>query len=256
MSIQNDKYGSNQARRVKVAISGSSNGLLALDQSDRRYLCLEPAHMDGTIPATTEPLTYEEATRLDMLLGSEYDDSRYDDEIQEFANHLCWINSEAMSTTMYNYLYREAPETPYRTKWVGTGLNNVRSIVANLNSPKALVDSVHTERAVELPHMLQYVIEMYNEESNKCALSWRWFNEMAGMVAADEHISMSKTNLSRALGYITFSHGSSWAVENHLISSKREWPQDMYTFTMTARAIREYKQCLEELTDTTRYELD
>jgi hypothetical protein len=212
--------------------------------------------MDGSIPATTEPLTRDEAQHLDRLLSSEYDDTHYDDEIQEFANHLCYLNNDTLTEDMYGYLYREAPETPYRARWVRNGLNNVKSIMVNLTAPQALVDSVHVERSLELPHMLQYVVEMYNERLGKCSLSWRWFNEMARMVASDEHISMSKTNLSKALGDVAFSHGSTWAIEHHEDSSKREWPQDMYTFNMSRRAYLEYVKIIKSLEDTTRYELD
>lgn len=245
-SMQNDKFGAMGARRVKVAISGSSNKLLSIDPSDRRILCLEPAHLEyGGYPRVNEPLPEADKQLLSKILHSEGDE--YDVQLQGFANYIYSIYNEPMSDEMYRYLYHETIETIYRKDWVRTNITYTKSIMYNLIHPNDLVDSIHSDRAYDLIEYIEYVIRMYNAPLGKCSLSWKWFSGIAKMVASENDIDLTKASLSKALGEVKFANGSEWAVKASKNSNFPDWPKEMYTFAMTEEVYKEYIEVLNTL---------
>ncbi len=167
-------------KRVNVSLSGSSNHRPMLPPSDRRFLCLEPAHLRGE----TEPLTDEDANRISQILRSR----DYEPEVQEYVNYLYYLYTQPLTDEMNEALFRRTPQTVYRSKWVGDGATNTQNIIHSLSSPHDLLGIIKTENELEqeqILHLLQMVLIAYNPKTGKSAVSYKWFVELLPFVVAE-----------------------------------------------------------------------
>jgi len=247
----NSKYGKMSSRIIKIAISGSSNSRPQLPASDRRFLCLEPAHL-GVNPAT-KPVTEQEVRKLNEFERDT--NGKYDDELQEFTNHLYSMWLEGIPDKIHGYLMNKAPETPYRKDWIEGGMSNTASIVINLGYPDELFNLFHIDRlkfnAKDLIDSLNYLIYMYDEDKQKVVLSYKFFEALIKLVHHDEDlIDLTPKNISNMLGRLKFSTPSPWAKDKHKEFQRYtglDWPMQMHAFNMNNEAINRYMEIVKEL---------
>jgi len=229
----NTKYGALAAKRNKVCVTGSSNQLPKLDQSDRRYICLEPAHIAGH----TDRLSLADSLELAQFeQGLGYG---FEETIQDFTNHIYYHYLEPMTQEVKEGIYSKAPRTIYTHDWIVGGLTNVKTILMNIGSPEELMGSIHEDRQDGIELLLKHLILMFNPDVNKVALSWKWFSELIPMIASDADIDLTKASVSRMLGNVKFTAASPWFL-NKAKEINSQYPQSFYTIPITNDAIQQY----------------
>ena len=245
----NTKYGALASKRNKVCVTGSSNQLPKLDQTDRRYICLEPAHLGGYTDRLSQADSLE-LSRFEQGLGTGFEDT-----IQEFTNHIYYHYLTDMSPSINEGIYSKAPVTIYTHDWIVGGLTNVKTILINIGSPEEFMGSLHEDRQDNIDILLEHLIHMYNPDVNKVALSWKWFAELIPMVASDADIDLTKASVSRMLGSIKFTAASPWFLHKAK-EIKSTYPQSFYTVQITNNAIDEYVKILNKLRNTPQPNLE
>lgn len=246
-------------RQVMISVSGSSNYRPPLSPSDRRFLCIEPAHMEGL----TEPLSYEDQEtlyELERLRGTS-------PIVQEFTNYLNYLylsNYESLSLSseqIKKYIYFEAPETKYRSKWVLSGSTNTKAIISTLNQPEELMALIKIEETDinrqpgALIDLLKFLLFIYEEDSQKIALPWKWFQELVPFVQSDryEEMTYSKASLSKMLGIDFVNCGlkyiNKWKhdLDSTLPRSWKTWPSDGYVCMIDDDTLETYQDIVKEL---------
>lgn len=240
----NMKHGSITSERVSVSITGSTNHRIRLSPSDRRFLCLEPAHFHGK----TEPLNSEEQLQLSKLLSSH----DYQPEVQEYVDFLRHVYDEGFSEEISRALFIQAPETEYRHKWIGAGESNTLNLLHTLSRPDDMMDHIKYEQndimaREEIVEMLKLVLLVYNPTTNKSAVSWKWFEIMLPYVQSDKYADQtySKAAISKML-HIDFKNVGKYAEG---WKQQMGWPVDGYTFPLSAGAAKQYQSIIKELQD-------
>lgn len=239
----NPKYGATQTRIIKVSITGSSNSIPALSQSDRRICCIEPAWISGI----TDPLSQEDADTLSVF---ERDESQvFAGMLQEYTNHLYWLYESGTPDNISRQLYREVEPTPYHHGWTVTGISNTKGIPLTLPMADEFIASVYVDRVDAFwTGYILHILEMYNPQEQKVALSWKWFTGVIPYIARDREIPLSKKNVSAMLGDLPFPTASMWAQElqaNSTLGSS--WPKAVHTFRLTQDEYEKYRAYYSEL---------
>jgi len=200
--ILNNKGSSVDTDRVRVSISGSSNYYPKLDPDDRRFFCLEPAHLEEESP--NDPLTPEEITEFNSLLADAM--FNYREELQELMDHLYHIYQQPLTTEEFNELYVRAPMTVYKAKWRTKASSYSERIVYLLfNDPDGLLALVKERTstmtpagALPLDMLIEYIITQYRPNTGKAGISWKWFLHFMKYIK-DEDIEYSKQSLEDSL---------------------------------------------------------
>ncbi|RLD68092.1 MAG: hypothetical protein DRI98_12130 [Bacteroidetes bacterium] len=231
-----------QSTRLKLSITGSSNERLALHPSDRRFLCLEPAHYRGH----TEPLSPEVAMEVEDFRASD----TYSIELQEYTDYLLYLYQSPMSLQMKTWLFISPPETPYRTKWIASAQTNSANVITLLNTPWALHDSVRVQdmNLDDIVGLYTLLIKSYNEKTQKVALPWNWFAEILPFIQSHkgndpESPSYSKAQVAKMLSIDFVTNVGT------LYSDKweRKWKQSGYIYKTTPEAIQDFRDIIGQL---------
>lgn len=242
----NMKFGAINSERVQIALTGSSNFRPKLSPSDRRFLCLEPAWLHQQ----TEPLSAKDRDKIAKLVRS----NKYEPELQEFTNYLYYLYQQPNSEEIETALYIEAPDTEYRQKWTQTSMSNSARIAFSLPKPQELHDMVK-EPDQNLYNLYTLVVNAYNPDTQKTAVSWKWFKEFLPYVQSDRYAQQeySKTNIAIMMD-IDFTanvgtvYSKTWK-ENlppHLPSEWTLWPAGGYVWSISQEAITEYIKLIQE----------
>jgi len=237
------------SERVSIAITGSTNYRPKLSSSDRRFLCLEPAHFHGI----TEPLNREDRIALARVLSSH----EYEQEVQEYVNYLYYIFSQGLTEEMSEAIFIEAPQTEYRRKWIDGGESNTQNILHNMSHPEDLVAQCkHDEMSASLlADLLSMILVSYNPSSQKSAVSWKWFEDMLPYVQSDNYkdTHYSKAQIQKML-HIDFKnvgqiHFNKWRLETPLDFPPEwsRWPTEGYVFSLTVEGYKSYRKVIAEL---------
>ena len=199
--ILNNKGSSVDTDRIRVSISGSSNYYPKLDPDDRRFFCLEPAHLEED--SNNQPLTSKEITEFNSLLADAM--FNYRDELQELVDHLYYTYKQPLSTEEFNELYVRAPMTEYKGKWRTRSVSYSERIVYLLfNDPDGLMDLVRERNdtlpigALSLDKLIEYILVQYRPDIGKAGISWKWFLHFMKYVR-DEEVEYSKQSLQDSL---------------------------------------------------------
>jgi len=237
----NMKGSSIVSERVSIAITGSTNHRLKLSPSDRRFLCLEPAHFHGL----TEPLNEQDQIKLSQILGSH----EYNDEVQAFVDHLLYLHKEGFDEEIQRALFIQAPETEFRHKWIGGGESNTLNMLHSMSRPRDLLDNIKLGSkdditAETIAELFEDICRAYQPVNNKSAVSWKWFEEMLPLVQSDKYSEQtySKASISKML-HIDFKNVGTYAKS----WDDRNWPASGYTFTLLESAYEEYLEIIKEL---------
>lgn len=246
----NMKGGAIKSQRVSIAITGSTNHRISLSPSDRRFLCLEPAHLHGL----TEPLDNGERLDLAELLSS----NDYDKRLQDYVNYLYYIFDRGFTDKMRQALFISAPPTIYRPKWVSGGETNSQNIIHCLSDARALIDICKVspdDLSNHITHLFEMVVLAWNEENKMSAVSWKWFEEALPYVQSDRNKDnqYSKTSICKML-HIDFEnvgklYTDKWrgGLPDHMDPEWQFWPAQGYRFRVTEDEIATYKQVIEEM---------
>jgi len=245
----NMKGASVSTERIKVALTGSTNFRLKLSPSDRRMLCLEPAHFHGM----TEPLTEVEQLELAKLLQT-HDHSEV---AQEFTDYLYHLYSAGFDKATQLALFKEAPPTEYRKLWVSSGATNTQNIIHSLSQPQDLHGIVKVDEAGEgeLLQLYQFLVHTYNADTGKVALPWKWFEMFLPFVMAERHAesTFSKSSIGKML-HVDFNNCGAKYVpkwKKHLPSYMppdwATWPSDGYVFALSDEAFEGYKSLISNM---------
>lgn len=245
----NMKGGAMTSARVSIAITGSTNHRLNLSPSDRRFLCLEPAHFHGF----TEPLVHDERLELAELLASH----DYDERLQEYVNYLYYIYDSGFSDDIREALFIEAPQTIYRPKWVSGGETNSQNIILSLPHPKdmlALTKIGDDDQSNHLVSLFVMVLNSWNPETGKAAVSWKWFEEMLTYVQADKYkdTQYSKASIEKML-HVDFKntgkYADSWRknLPDGVESTWSKWAFEGYMFPLSDEEAGNYQEVIAEL---------
>ena len=246
--ITNAKYG-NLANKVQlVAQSGASNTIPPLPESDRRILCLEPAHIEGL----TEPITRHEQTKANEF---ERNFEKYDDELQEYTNHLCFLARKGLSEDIAMALFSVAPATPYRRQWLMDATTNSQVLLMALDDPDKLWSYIHWNRLegrnIWMVTLLSYLVHQYYPKIGKVALCWEWFKEMLLLVQKQEDNDKTKAEVIKALGNkVHFKQTSGWAKERHdsfMADSHLGWHSQLELLVISDESIARYKELMDEI---------
>lgn len=184
--------------KLTLSMSISSNHLIPILNSDRRSFCLEPAHLDPTLP--NKPLSLQDSEDLDILIISD----SYSEPLQEFTNYLYYIYQQPLSTEMHSYLYRAAPHTKYRNKWLGANRSYSARIPSLLSLPDDLLALI-PDTSYQVPDgpsfrdLLVYLTQLYSHRTHKVPLSWKWFQYMIACTGNEELLEKSKTSVAQAM---------------------------------------------------------
>ncbi len=247
----NMKGGSVVSQRVSIAITGSTNHRLTLSPSDRRFLCLEPAHFHGL----SDPLDDVERLELAQLLRS-YD---HDERVQEYVNHLFHIYDKGFSDKIQSALFIEAPDTIYRPKWVSGGETNSQNIIHALPHPRDLMDLCKVapdDLSSHLLHLFVMVLNAYNPDTEKTAVSWKWFEEILPYVQADKYkdAQYSKSSIEKML-HVDFKNVGKYAktwrenLPSEVDPTWSKWAYEGYTFPLSAEELKNYQTVVNEMMD-------
>jgi len=233
-------------KRVSVSLSGSSNHRPMLPPSDRRFLCLEPAHLRGE----TEPLSKADSKRIGQVLRSR----DYEEDVQVYVNYLYYLHSNPMTDDMYEALYERTPQTEYRAKWVGDGATNTQNIIHSIASPNDLMGIIKTDSELDIElvvNLFNMILTTYNAKTGKAAVSYKWFIELLPLVVAErfkENI-YSKHALEKML-QIDFKnvgtiYSNTWRKNTTLpVEEWQTWPTEGFVFSITPEQIAEYTECI------------
>ena len=238
--------------RVSVAITGSTNFRPKLNSSDRRFFCIEPAHLHGI----TDPLSEEERLALSKALSSH----EYNEEIQEYVDYLYYIYTQGFSPEINKALFIEAPQTIYRKKWIDGGETNTQTVLNNLSHPIDLLaqctyDTEDNLGRGILAQLFSMVILTYNAKSGKSAVSWRWFEQMFPFISDkfkdDGGISKDRVGkvLHTDIKNVGVNYSSKWKTELPLDFPPEwaMWPTEGVTFILTPDEYTNYRRVIAEL---------
>ena len=236
------------SERISVAITGSTNYRLKLSPSDRRFLCLEPAHLHGY----TEPLTDEERLQIAKLLSSH----DYSQEVQDYVDYLYHIFNKGFSPEIEKALFIEAPSTIYRSRWVGEGESNSQNLLYNLSEAEELMSLLKFDEVSRshIADLLSMIILAHNEATQKSAVSWKWFEEMLPYILSDKYAvqRFSKANIAQML-HIDFKYVGDYAKvwRDHLPYTLppewARWPMEGHMFILNDEQRQKYISVIEEL---------
>ena len=244
----NMKGASIATKRVRVSLSGSSNHRPMLPPSDRRFLCLEPAHLRGV----TDPLTKGESRRIGQILKS----LDYEPEVQEYVDYLLHLYAQPLSDYMQEALFERTPQTIYRTKWVGDGATNTQNIIHALSTPKELLGIVKLQDDIDTTLMcdlLSMVVLAYSSTTGKSAVSYKWFMELLPLVVAERYKEniYSKHNLEKMLQVdfknVGIIYANTWKGSKIVRDNWSEWPADGYSFRITPEQYKDYVDTIKQL---------
>jgi len=229
----NMKGKSFKTQRIDISITGSSNERLSLHPSDRRFLCLEPAHLREH--STNKALTNKEAIRLEDFRTSR----KYEPELQEYANYLLYLAQKPLTPEMKTHLYIAPPETRYRAKWVEKAQTNTANLIDWIRKPQSLVDALrindmNIEHIIEL---LSLVPKSFNPATSKFALPWNWFQEILPYIQSEkyEEVKYSKLAVAQMLGIdfttnvgrlYTEEWDSKWKSSGYIVQSSEQTMED------------------------------
>jgi len=243
-SIANGKYKTISNKLNRVAQSGSSNSIPPIPESDRRILCLEPAHLEGH----TQPLSPS-----DIKLAMEFEANylNFESELQEFTNYLRYIYEQPIDKETQAALFSRAPATIYRDTWVTETTTNTKAAYLLLSSPDEFWALIHWERAdPAFYNAMQYLIHQYSDKNNKVALCWEWFSTMLRYIKrVEDENEMTKRDVIRALAGPTFKITSGWGAELHkqwVVSTGSNWHRQLEIIPMHEEAINRYIELLNE----------
>jgi len=246
----NMKGGAMTTERVSLSITGSTNYRPKLPASDRRFWCIEPAHLHGL----EDPLTEEEQLTLSRALSS----YEYMPELQEYVNHLYYIYTQGFSTEVRTALFIKAPETPYRKKWVMGGATNSLNIINTLGNPDDLHALMkYTDLSKEtLADLYSLLIHTYDKKTKKAAVSWKWFKEILPYVLAEKYREEdhSKAAIASML-HIDFTanvgdkYSHKWRSElpEGFEPTWAQWPAQGYVMYLSWDAVQEYQEIIKQL---------
>ncbi len=237
------------SEQVSIAITGSTNFRPKLSSSDRRFLCLEPAHFHGI----TKPLNDVERIELAKLLSSRV----YEIQVQEYVNYLYSIYLQGWSQETESALFIEAPQTEFRRKWIDGGESNTQNILHNLSHPKDLISQCKYDEvsAPMLADLLSMIVHTRNHKTKKSAVSWKWFEDLLPYVQSDTYkdIHYSKAQISKML-HIDFKnvgdiYANKWKLEIPLDYPPEweKWPSDGYVFILPDEEYTNYRRVISEL---------
>ena len=206
---------------VRLAQSGSSNSPLPITLSDRRIICMQPAHLDGIVPPLDPGVIATIGLFEDMPTAGPVLNSRFAGDVQEFANYVKAFHESYLQGDKHEitrHLIVEAPETVWHSSWLIAKKSYVASIIPALSNFDEFMGLIHEDRAgqdISLPLLIEYMLHIYNESVQKVELPWKWFTYVIPKVATEEHVSYSsKQMVSRALR-ATFTTPSGWAKQLH-----------------------------------------
>jgi len=243
----NMKGGAMVSERVSIAITGSTNHRLHLSSSDRRFLCLEPAHFHGY----SEPLDEDDRLDLARLLQSH----EYDDRVQEYVNYLAYIYEKGFDKETEAALFIEAPQTIYRHKWVGSGDTNSQNIIHSLPHPVDLLALCRlrtNDISNELIHLFEMVV--LSRQGERVGVSWKWFEAILPYIQAEKYsdVKYSKASISKMLN-IDFknvgTYSDTWRqnLPEDFEPDWKQWPSDGYTWKMDKYEFSNYLSVIGEL---------
>jgi len=233
-----------RTERIKISITGSSNERLALHPSDRRFLCLEPAHLRGH----TEALSAEMAMKVEDFRSSD----EHSEELQDYTNYLLHLYQQPLTLEMKTHLFISPPETVYRQKWIATAQSNTANIITFLNTPRALHDTVRVDdmNIDNLIELYSLVVSTFKENTQKTAVPWNWFGEILPYIQSHKEgaaqSAYSKSQVAKMLNVdftpnVGTAYNSEWS---------RKWKDSGYVFSTTQETIDEYKNLIKELYET------
>ncbi len=245
----NMKGGAVKSQRVSIAITGSTNHRLSLSPSDRRFLCLEPAHFHGE----SEPLNGTERLELAQLLQAH----DYDERVQEYVNYLYYIFDKGFSDDIKKALFIEAPDTIYRPKWVSGGETNSQNVIHALPHPRDLMDLCKVAPDDISNHLLflfKMVLHAYNPDTKKTAVSWKWFEEILPYVQADKYkdAQYSKSSIEKML-HVDFKNVGKYAktwrdnLPSEVEPGWAKWAFEGYTFPLSDEEHKNYQDVINEM---------
>jgi hypothetical protein len=249
----NMKGGAIVTQRVNVTISGSSNHRPMLPPSDRRFLCLEPAHLRGI----TERLSDADGEKLSRIMHSH----SYSEEVQEYVDYLYYLYSLPLDDEMSKALYRYSPETEYRSKWIMEGATNTQNVVHTISDARELIGLIKMENELDTEQVImlfQFVMHTWNRETSKAAVSWKWFAEILPFIMSDKYSkdTFSKLALSKMLQIdftnVGIKYSSKWreGVPRYLSQEWSDWPFDGYVFRLTEDGHKLYADVVQELQES------
>jgi hypothetical protein len=240
----NMKGASMDTKRVSVSISGSSNHRPMLPPSDRRFLCLEPAHLHGV----TEPVSAEDSKHMSQLLRSR----DHQDEIQEYVNYLYYVYHQELSDEMREALFERSPQTEYRHKWVSEGATNTQNIIHALPYANELIELMRIDEMnrLHIGDMIELICLAYRSDTQKSAVSWKWFSEVLPYIVSERYKDReySKASLAHMLEIDFKNVGSIYSnAWRTLPDNRANMPHEGYVFKLEEDQYREYRAILDEL---------
>ena len=243
----NSKYGSMTNKVQLIAQAGASNSIPPIPESDRRILCLEPAHLEGY----TQPISQEERSKAAEF---ERNYEKYEDDLQEYVNHLCFLARGERPAYISKALFEVAPKTIYRDRWMVNTATNSRALLLILDQPDELWSYIHWDRVNDyhLSILLSYLIHQYRADLGKVALSWEWFRDMLYLIQAQEDENKTKREVIRALGNkVHFKQTSGWSKTSHdeFIASAGDlnWSAQLEHLPLSKEAVDRYEELKDEL---------
>ncbi len=248
----NMKGGAIKSERISIAVTGSTNHRIALSPSDRRFWCLEPAHLHGL----TKPLNEEERFELSELLAKNGKDER----VQEYVNYLRHIFDEGFAPKIKKALFIAAPHTIYRPNWISGGETNSQNIIHYISKPRELFDICKVDiddLSNHLKHLFEMVIVAWREDIGKSAVSWKWFEEILPYVQADRNKDnhYSKASISKMLNVdfntVSKFHWEAWRDVSNLPEGIdpewATWAAQGYSFSLSFEQAENYKQIIKDM---------
>jgi len=161
-------------------LSGTSNLRPPLPESDRRILALEPALLDGT----TEPLSSIEASKIDRMVKDTTGDTF--PEFQEYMDYLKYLYEQPLSKADEESLFMYAPQTIYRSKWISGGLKKGERLYPAMTNAYELLNISKIEHSEQLYiSLLQFIVHVYCEKTQKIGIPYNWFKDMIEFVIAE-----------------------------------------------------------------------
>jgi len=230
-----------RTERLNITITGSSNDRLSLQQSDRRFLCLEPAHLRGL----TEALSPEDALTVERFRQGD----EYSDELQQMVNYWYYLYQQPLTTEMEAALTISPPQTPFRRKWVLNAKTNSSNVIPLLQTPMDLLSAMKYDEMEKglVVELLSLPIATYNPTTGKTAFPWNWFLELLYFIMSDKHNEerKSKTDIQNMLG-IEFTTNVGALYFNKW---DRKWKQSGYVMNCDDAIIADWQRAINEVND-------
>ncbi len=197
-SSLNYKGGAVTSHLLKVGLTASSNFLPPATMSNRRLWALSPAHIEGA----TEPLTTEEGKHLDAIIYA----SEYQQVIQDLTNHLSHIyHTTTLTSELSKFLFIEAIPTHYKDTWITSNRSFSARVYLLMDNPIELLgllrdDTIQNDpELASIPQLIEYLLQAYNSNTQKAALSWMWYRQLLGHIQGIEVLTTSKQSVQQKL---------------------------------------------------------